>query len=421
MRVTLYRWQRVANRLAGGVLERGARLLLLCAAFILGYLATACTSSQPTTYTPAVASPRPIPSQTAPATPAPQPLAAIQLRRVAQGLQRPVYLTHAGDERLFVVEQAGVIHILEQGRWLEPPFLDIRDRVGSRSNEQGLLGLAFHPAYAANGSFFVYYTNLEGDVVIAHYQVSDQPDQAQTASERVLLTIPQPFPNHNGGQLAFGPDGYLYAGVGDGGAANDPQGNGQNPHTWLGKLLRLDVDNGTPYAAPPSNPFVGTSAGRLEIWALGLRNPWRFSFDRLTGDLIIADVGQNVAEEVNYQPAGAAGGANYGWDVMEGRRCTGGACDPAAYTLPVIAYGHEVGACSVTGGYVYRGTQFPALQGHYFYADYCNGHIWAATPGTWTPTLVLPSGLNPSSFGEDVAGELYLLDHGGGGVYQIIP
>lgn len=386
------------------------------------WLAACEPAAPPGAYTPALSSPRPAASPTPRPTPTLQTLTAVQLRPIAAGLERPVYLTHADDARLFVVEQAGVIHILDQGRWLEPPFLNIRDRVGSRSNEQGLLGLAFHPAYAENGRFFVYYTDLAGDVIIARYQVSDNPQQALTASETILLTIPQPFPNHNGGQLAFGPDGYLYAGVGDGGAANDPQGNAQNPRTWLGKLLRLDVDAETPYAVPASNPFVGDEAGRLEIWALGLRNPWRFSFDRLTGDLLVGDVGQNAWEEVNYQPAGAAGGINYGWDVMEGHQCTAGdACDAAVYTLPVLTYGHEAGACSVTGGYVYRGADFPALQGYYFYADYCNGFIWAAAPGRWTPTLVLRSGLNPSSFGEDAAGALYLLDHSGGSVYLLTP
>ncbi len=267
---------------------------------------------------------------------------------------------------------------------LPTPFLDISDRVESGSSERGLLSVAFHPDYAENGRFFVNYTNKDGDTVISRFQVTADPNVADAATETILLTIPQPFPNHNGGQLQFGPDGYLYVGMGDGGAAADPQGNGQNEGTLLGAMLRLDVDGVSAeanYAVPADNPFIN-SEGRNEIWATGVRNPWRFSFDRLTGDLFIADVGQNIWEEVNFQPANSSGGENYGWDIMEGMHCfSDDACDSSGTVLPIYDYQHENGRCSITGGYVYRGQQFPALTGNYFFGDYCTGEIWALAPG----------------------------------------
>lgn len=386
-----------------------------------------------TTATPIPTSP---PSPTAaPPTSTPLPVAPVthvQLSPVVTGLFKPVYLTHAFDERLFVVEQSGVIRIIERSTLLPQPFLDIQDRVGSAAPEQGLLSVAFHPNYAQPGQpgygrFFVNYTNKAGDTIIARYEVEgDDPNRARPDSEVVLLTIPQPFPNHNGGQLQFGPDGYLYVGVGDGGSANDPQGNGQNPATLLGSLLRLDVTHevAAGYAIPASNPFVNDDGRRNEIWAFGLRNPWRFSFDRLTGALYIADVGQNLWEEVHVQPGDSAGGENYGWNIMEGTHCfQTESCDPDGLQLPVAEYGHNEG-CSITGGYVYRGRQFPELYGNYFYGDYCFGTIWSLVQfddGRWLSTRIFQGGLNISSFGESADGEIYVLDHAGGRVLQLTP
>lgn len=349
------------------------------------------------------------------------------LAQVAGGLQEPVFLTHAGDGsgRLFIVEQPGVIRILQDGALSPEPFLDITERVNDRSNEQGLLGLAFHPQYAANGWFFVNYTDAGGDTVIARFQVSSDPDRADPASETVLLTVDQPYPNHNGGDLAFGPDGYLYIGLGDGGSANDPQDNAQNLESLLGKLLRIDVNApGATYAIPPDNPFAGRPDARPEIWAWGLRNPWRFSFDRATGDLYIADVGQGQIEEVNFQPAGSPGGENYGWRPLEGTRLTGlDRAAPAGAAPPVTEYTHAEGGCSVTGGYVYRGQALPALHGAYFFADYCTGIVWSLArdaAGQWQRQVFDETGFQVSSFGEDAAGELYLLGHRDGGVYQLV-
>jgi glucose/arabinose dehydrogenase len=340
---------------------------------------------------------------------------------VVGGLIRPLYLTHVGDERLFVLEQRGLIRIIENGQLLPQPFLDIEARVGDAANEQGLLGLAFDPAYGNNGRFFINYTNTNGDTVISHFRVTDDPDTADPNSEVIILTIPQPFGNHNGGQLQFGPDGYLYVGMGDGGSAGDPQSNGQNPNTLLGGILRLDI-NQEPYGTPADNPFINNT-GRAEMWAIGLRNPWRFSFDRLTGDMYIADVGQNIWEEVHFQPANSPGGENYGWNILEGNHCFSDAnCQTDGLEFPIFEYTHDFG-CSITGGYVYRGRQFPDLYGNYFVADYCTGIIWSLFPGAngiWTSNEVLRSGLVISSFGEDTHGELYVIDHNGG-VWGIRP
>ena len=355
------------------------------------------------------------------------PVATIQLVPVVtEGLTRPLYLTHAFDERLFVVEQDGTIQIVENGRVLGQPFLDIRDRVGARGNEQGLLSVAFHPDYQNNGRFFVNYTNTGGNTIIAQYQPeAGNPNQADAAGEVVLLTVEQPFGNHNGGLLKFGPDGYLYVGLGDGGSAGDPENNGQNPATLLGTILRLDVANGGEggYTSPPDNPFVSDSEdGRDEVWAYGLRNPWRFSFDRLTGDLYIADVGQTTWEEVNFQPAGSSG-QNYGWNVMEGNHCySTESCETDGLVLPIFEYDHSQG-CSITGGYVYRGRRFPTLNGNYFVGDFCSGIIWSLfrqADGTWLANEVNHSDLLLTSFGEDVAGELYVVDRNGG-IFQIQP
>jgi len=333
----------------------------------------------------------------------------------ASDLDRPLFLTHAGDQsgRIFVIEKAGRILIFQDGVQLEEPFLDIVQQVSSRDSERGLLGLAFHPEYAENGLFFINYTDLNGDTVIARYRVSDDKNQADPNSQQVLLNIGQPYGNHNGGMIAFGPDGYLYIGMGDGGAGGDPQGYAQNPNTLLGKMLRIDVDSGTPYSIPAGN----APNGRPEIWALGLRNPWRFSFDRSTGDLLVADVGQNQWEEINILPANLPGGLNLGWDYYEATHAFEGTPPEGAdFIFPVIEYQHSGRNCSVTGGYTYRGTQLPDWQGVYLYGDYCSGTVWGAIPdadGKWETVQLFRLEAAIASFGEDENGELYLLDLSG--------
>ena len=354
----------------------------------------------------------------------------LSLVQVASGLQQPLFATHAGDGsgRLFIIERAGRVRILAESVLAPTAFLDIRSKVGSGSSEQGLLGLAFHPNFPSNGRFYVYYTDLSGRIVIAGYAVSSNPDVADATSETILLTIPKPAANHNGGMLAFGPDGYLYAGTGDGGGAGDPNNNGQSLATLLGKILRLDVDGGAPYAIPPGNPYAGSTdpAVRKEIWAFGLRNPWRFSFDRQAGDLYIADVGQGAREEINFQRAASAGGENYGWRVMEGSLCfnPSSGCDRSGLTLPVAEYDHGPnGGCSVTGGYVYRGAEFPELAGVYLFGDFCTGRLWgleATGGGAWSSALLIDTPFTISSFGEDQAGEIYLTDFNGGRVFRLV-
>jgi glucose/arabinose dehydrogenase len=344
----------------------------------------------------------------------PDPSAYTWEQLVVAGLQRPVDLQADGSGRLFVIEKAGRIRIIESGQLLEPPFLDIADRVGSNGNEQGLLGLAFHPQYQENGRFFVNYTDSRGDTVIARFQVSSDPNVADPASEVPLLGYDQPFPNHNGGAMAFGPDGYLYIGSGDGGAAGDPIGNAQNTDTLLGKILRVDVDSGDPVAVPPDNPFGN------EVWAYGLRNPWRISFDRLTGDLYIGDVGQGEWEEIDYLPAGSPGGANFGWDHREGAHDYEGG-GPEGMIDPVAEYSHPEGGCSVTGGYVYRGAM-PEWNGIYLYGDYCSGMIWGLlqTDNGWQNRLLFDLDVTITSFGQDEAGEVYLVSDNGG-IYRLGP
>lgn len=337
---------------------------------------------------------------------------------VVSGLSSPISLANAGDGsgRLFIVEQAGLILILQNDQLLPQPFLDIRDRVGSQGMEQGLLGLAFHPQFGQTPYFYVNYTDQQGNTVIARFQVSpDDPNQADPASEKRLLQVDQPFPNHNGGETVFGPDGYLYLGLGDGGSAGDPQGNAQSLDTLLGKILRLDVDGGDPYAIPAGNPFA-SGGGRGEIWAYGLRNPWRFSFDRLTGDLYIADVGQNQWEEIDFLPAGSAGKLNFGWDYFEGNHpYEGQPPSSEVFIAPVSEYPHSLG-CSVTGGVVYRGSRLAAWQGVYLYGDFCTGTVWGLlrdASGAWQSQPLFTNVGRVASFGEDEAGEVYLVDRSG--------
>ncbi len=350
------------------------------------------------------------------------PLAAQEWPRIEleprwSGFANPVLVTHAGDGsgRLFVVEQSGRIRLIRDGVVQPAPFLDLSDRV-TGGGERGLLGLAFPPGYGATGRFYVHYSDLGGDTVVARYRVSGDPDRADPSSEEIVLTAFQPFSNHNGGQIAFGPDGYLYVGLGDGGSGGDPLGNGQNRETLLGSILRLDVESGVePYAVPASNPFVGVADVRPEIWAWGLRNPWRFAFDRETGDLWIADVGQNNREEVNFQNAGSAGGENYGWNRLEGTLCfVSAVCSPVGTLLPIAEYTHAEG-CSVTGGHVVRDPAWPRLDGIYLYGDFCSGVIWGLRRGTsgWEDTILLETDLRISSFGEDERGTVYVVDYSG--------
>lgn len=352
----------------------------------------------------------------------------IVLQTYASGFVRPVDIAHCNDGRLFIVEQRGIIWILNQnGNKLTQPFLDIQSRVGDSQNEQGLLGLAFHPDYQQNGFFYVNYTNNDGDTRVARFSVmANNPDKADPASEKLLLAVDQPYGNHNGGCVRFGPDGYLYIGMGDGGSGGDPHKNGQNRQTFLGKMLRIDVNNGDPYAIPPDNPFVNDNFSLAEIWAYGLRNPWRFSFDRLTGDLWIGDVGQNAWEEIDYQPASSSGGENYGWRCYEGEHAynTGGCPDTVVMVFPVAEYSNSSQqGCSVTGGIVYRGCDFPGLYGRYLFTDYCSGKVWSVVPnssGGWEMTQLadLDNG-QFSSFGENAEGELFLAALGKGIIYRV--
>jgi len=348
---------------------------------------------------------------------------AVRLTQVAGGLESPVHLTAPpGDSRLFVVEQPGRIRVIEDGELLPTPFLDIVSKVGSGQSEQGLLSVAFHPDYASNGRFYVNYTDRSGDTRVERYTVSAaDPNRADEASAKLILAVDQPFSNHNGGLLLFGPDGMLYVGMGDGGSGGDPQGHGQNRGTLLGALLRIDVDGGDPYAIPPDNPYVGESGARGEIWAIGLRNPWRFAFDAPANRLYVADVGQNRYEEVNVVDADASG-LNYGWNIMEGAHCyPGGSCGTSGLVLPALEYTHDDG-CSVTGGLVYRGAAIPSLVGHYLYADYCAGWIrsfrYDGAAANDQRELVAGGAGNILSFGQDAAGELYVLSSNGR-VYRI--
>jgi glucose/arabinose dehydrogenase len=341
-----------------------------------------------------------------------------------QGLNSPVGIAHAGDGsgRIFVVEQGGDIEVFASNGSSLGTFLDVSPLI-STGFEAGLLGLAFDPSYESNGRFYIFYTDTAGDLTVARYTVSANPNVANTNGE-AFLTIPHPgYDNHNGGQLAFGPDNYLYIGTGDGGGVGDPDGNGQDNNVLLGKILRIDVSGASGYTSPPTNPLFGATPGLDQIWATGLRNPWRFSFDRQTNDLFIADVGQSNREEVDFQAAGDNELKNYGWSIMEGETCVGGGmCNTAGLTLPIITYDHSLSDCSITGGYRYRGAAQPSFATKYFYGDYCTGRIWAATlsGSSWSSSLLLDSDLNISTFGEDEAGELYVADAGGGIVYRML-
>lgn len=349
--------------------------------------------------------------------------------KVAQGFNQPLGVVHAGDasKRLFVLERGGLIHVLTQaGERLTTPFLDVSGIITDARGEQGLLGLAFHPNYETNGRFFINYTIIQPNAsvrdsfpfqtVIAEYRVSTDANIADASSSKTLLIVDQPAWNHNGGHLAFGPnDGYLYIASGDGGDGGDPRQNGQALYTGLGKILRIDVDGDS--LIPESNPWASSPDAEKSIWSYGLRNPWRFSFDRATGDMYIGDVGQNKLEEISFQPDGVAG-LNFGWRTMEGRSCFNPAtnCDTSGLTLPILEYSHSgEDGVSVTGGYVYRGEKLTDLQGRYFYGDFASGRIWSATRNgdSWTTVVFADTDYNISSFGEDEAGELYVADYKG--------
>lgn len=342
----------------------------------------------------------------------------VSLQPVTSGLSQPTSIAHAGDARLFITQKNGIVRIWDGSTLLATPFLDV-SAIVSTTNEDGLLSIAFHPDYASNGRFFIDYVNLAGDIVVAEYTVSANPNVANPSGTPIITIPHQPATNHNGGQIAFGPDGYLYVAIGDGGTGGAPA---QDNTDLLGTIIRIDVDSGSPYVSPPDNPFFGANPGRDEIWVYGLRNPWRFSFDRLTGDLFIADVGQEVTEEIDFQPASSAGGENYGWPHTEGSNCYSppSGCTTAGITFPIIEYGHGSGDCSVTGGYRYRGAQ-PYLAGKYIYADFCTGRVWAATlsGSAWSSQLIADATFLIATMGEDAAGEVYVAGYNNGTLYRI--
>lgn len=350
------------------------------------------------------------------------PLSGLSFEPFYSGLDAPTNITNAGDERLFVSVKSGVIYILDDEGLLFPtPFLDLTAQIDDSGDEMGLLGFTFHPEYTTNGYFFVYYTDLNGDTTVSRFSVSGDPNVADPMSETIIFTHIQPTPLHQAGALAFSPrDGYLYIAVGDGGSA----ASAQNTASLLGKILRLDVDSGLPYMIPPDNPFVGDATMLDEIWAMGLRNPWRITFDSQTGNLFIGDVGRGEWEEVNFQPAGSDGGENYGWPCYEGEeRDNELDCESSeAYTFPIYAYSHENNNCSIIGGYVYRGNQYPKMQGHYIFTDFCSSRFYSLTPvynETWRAAEVgyLPNA-RTTTFGEGVDGTLYL---GNDAIYKVIP
>ena len=404
------------------------------------FIFTACSSVPEPTPPPAPVIATTVPSQADSASPVPEtdtaPRAEVALASAtdfpdpanyhwvftAEGFTQPLDIQHAGDgsNRLFIVERAGKIRIIENGLVLDVPFLDVSKKVRTNGSEQGLLGLAFHPSYRENGTFFINYTDVNGNTVVSRYQVSGNANQANPKSEAVLIHIAQPYGNHNGGGIAFGPDEFLYIGLGDGGSADDPKGNGQNLSTHLGSILRVDVDGSETYLVPADNPFL-KGEGLPEIWAYGLRNPWRFSFDSLTGDLYIADVGQNQWEEINYLSAGSIGGANFGWNFMEGTHIF--VLEPPeslGVIAPVAEYNHDDG-CSVTGGQVYRGAALPEWQGIYVYGDFCSGQVWGLlqVDGAWQSQSLFFTGAMLSSFGTGEDGTLYYADYNSNNIYRL--
>ena len=360
---------------------------------------------------------------------APDP-AAVTLTMIANGFFRPVLLTNAGDDtdRLFILEQNGRIWVYLDGQILPEAFLDLTDRVSQSVtrgySELGLLGLAFPPDFAETGVFYVHYNDRNNRTTLSQFNLSDDPNIGDPASEVVLLTLDQPFPNHNGGEIVFGPnDGYLYMGLGDGGSAGDPLDTGQNPSDWFGSILRIAVNGDGTYAVPEDNPSSTREGFAPEVWSYGLRNPYRFSFDSATGDMYIADVGQNIWEEINFQPAESTGGENYGWSDYEASAAYNANAVPADMTYPVAEYRHDAGRCSVTGGYVYRGTAIPELEGVYLYGDYCSGETWTTwrnPEGEWQTELFVSVGENVTGFGQDQDGELYIVTYNGD-IYRIDP
>jgi len=412
------------------MLWRMGKMLLWAGVALLILIGTLSASPDRT------ASAEPIEPRGNPAALAASSAFTIGLELVSSGLSAPVHVTNAGDSsgRLFVIEQAGTVRVIKNGALLGAPYLNITAQVACCS-EQGLLSIAFDPDFQATRTFYLNYTNLAGNTVIERYTVADATaDVANVVSHNVVLTIDQPEANHNGGQLQFGPnDNYLYIGMGDGGGGGDqhgPIGNAQNPAVLLGKMLRINVRGVPTYTIPATNPFTQTVGYRPEIWALGVRNPWRFAFDRANGDLFIGDVGQDCYEEIDYQPGNSAGGQNYGWRQMEGLHpfnlnnfndCNRAPITPAGLTLPVAEIAHPDGE-AIVGGYVYRGNSFPGIQGKYFFADEVTGRLWSMerVTSTWVTTEQAVPTHNYSSFGEDQAGELYIVDYGGGAIYQIV-
>jgi glucose/arabinose dehydrogenase len=393
----------------------------------------ATSASSPTGSGKATAGTPPPPDATVTLPPLPSGPDALELEAFARGLSEPIGLTNAGDGsgRLYVNERGGRIRVVDaDGAVRDDPFVDLSNVIVS-GGERGLLGVAFHPDYARNRRLFVTYTAApDGADTLAELTASADGARADPASLRVLLSIPDPAPNHNGGQVAFGPDGHLYVALGDGGGADDQFGNGQDPATLLGTIVRLDVDStppsGAAYAIPRDNPFapdgIHAGEGAPEIWAWGLRNPWRFSFDPEGGDLYIGDVGQGRWEEIDRQPGDSAGGENYGWSVMEGSHCfVGGGCSPSAFVPPIAEYSHDLG-CSVTGGYVYRGEAQPELRGVYVFGDYCSGLLFTlqVDEGTTSPKIVAQTGLQISSFGVDESGEIYVVSLSDGALYRVV-
>ncbi|WBV60579.1 PQQ-dependent sugar dehydrogenase [Chryseobacterium camelliae] len=344
---------------------------------------------------------------------------SLNLEEFATGFTTPVEIAHANDSRMFVVQQNGIIRIVQPNGSINPTnFLNISSKI-TYGGERGLLGLAFHPQYATNGYFFVYYNDTSGNITVARYTRSSNPDVADASTEKIVLNQPKPFSNHNGGSIHFAPDGYLWIVTGDGGSSGDPNNNAQNKNSLLGKLLRLDINSTGPYSIPPGNPFVGID-GADEVWSYGLRNAWKFNFDTVSGNVMIADVGQNQIEEINRMPLTQAG-INYGWRCYEGNNAynTTGCAAQSTMTFPVAVYDHSGGKCSITGGYVYRGTQYPALQGKYVFADYCSTQIGILNPDNsivWTTAF---SGNNFSTFGINNQNDLFVAAVNSGKIFKV--